>query len=411
MNSHRDLLCAPHHDRAGQRLIIPGLVLVALLGSVLACIKPIQRKQNPAAEKSSPPATAGPETPEQATKDAAPADQAAQADDATQPQGQLDEVSMSPTEALCERAQASACVAAGRQALARAEQDPTQLSRAAMFFYQACDMGISDACYDYALMVWQRSGTSYNAEEVRFAFELAKRHGSAHATIPYEGLLDPLASENSPSQNTLYHYDQACRLGLQSACSIFAARYDGRALPAPASNTQPSAPAPQPAAPQPKTTPAPQPQPQPQPQPVAQPQPQPQPQPTPQPAAPAPKTAPSELAPDPKPMLSERDMRVSGALSQESIQRTISPRRSQLIYCYEKQQRQQPELRGELSASIVIDANGLVTKVDTSASSLPSAEALKCMSKLIGMWRFERNDASKTTTVQYRVSFDAEVAR
>jgi len=157
------------------------------LGSILACIKPVQRKNNPAAQK-----------PDAAAKEAAPSTPEASAtppkeEDKDNTPGQLVEVSMSTTERLCEQGQASACVASGRQAIARAEDDPQQLSRAAMFLHQACDMGISEACYDYALMVWQRSGAAYNAEEIRFAFELARRHGSAHATIPYDGLLDAQA--------------------------------------------------------------------------------------------------------------------------------------------------------------------------------------------------------------------------
>lgn len=392
----------PRHSTHSK--LIPGLVLIALLGSILACIKPIQKK-NPAVQK-----------PEAAAKDAKPAspDASAAPKEDSAP-GQLVEVPMSTTERLCEQGQASACVASGRQAVARADEDPQQLSRAAMFLHQACDMGISEACYDYALMVWQRSGAAYNSEEIRFAFELAKRHGSPHATIPYDGLLDALGAETNPDKNTLYHYDQACRLGLQSACSTFAARHDGSALPSP-STQEPRGE--QPPAPQPRTalTPAPQP-------PVVPPTPTPAPKPqvsvTP-PAAPVDPPAPVEppkpveqpkpvaKPQGPKPMIAERELRVEGALTEESVRKTISPRKSQLIYCYEKEQRQQSELKGDLVIKLTLDGNGIVAETQTNDSTLPSPEALKCMDKLVRMWRFERSGAAQTI-VYYRARFDAEM--
>lgn len=386
----------PRHSTHSK--LIPGLVLIALLGSILACIKPIQKK-NPAVQK-----------PEAAAKDAKPTSpDASAAPEASSEPGQLVEVSMSTTERLCEQGQASACVASGRQAVARADEDPQQLSRAAMFLHQACDMGISEACYDYALMVWQRSGAAYNAEEIRFAFELAKRHGSPHATIPYDGLLDALGAETNPDKNTLYHYDQACRLGLQSACSTFAARHDGSALPSPATQGPRGE---QQAAPQPRTALTPTPR-----QPVDPPAPTPAPKPqvsvTP-PAAqvdpPTPVEPPKPVAKPqgPKPMIAERELRVEGALTEESVRKTISPRKSQLIYCYEKEQRQQPELKGDLAIKLTLDGNGIVANAQTMDSTLPSPAALKCMDKLVRMWRFERSGGAQTT-VYYRARFDAEM--
>lgn len=388
----------PRHSTSHK--LIPGLVLIALLGSILACIKPVGRK-NPAVQK--PDATAKdakPTTPEAS----APADEGKDQDSAP---GQLVEVLMSTTERLCEQGQASACVASGRQAIARAEDDPQQLSRAAMFLHQACDMGISEACYDYALMVWQRSGAAYNAEEIRFAFELAKRHGSPHATIPYDGLLDALGAEANPDKNTLYHYDQACRLGLQSACSTFAARHDGSALPAPTSAQDPRR-EPAPA----RQTPQAQPQPQPRAAlpaaPVDPPQAAPQPEPKPATAPVVEPVKPVAKPQGPKPMIAERSLSVEGALSEESVRKTISPRKSQLIYCYEKEQRQQPGLKGELAIKITLDGNGIVTDTQLAESTLPSPEALKCMDKLVRMWRFERSGAA-ASTVHYRARFDAEM--
>lgn len=396
----------PRHSTSHK--LIPGLVLIALLGSILACIKPIQRK-NPAVQK-----------PDAAKKDAKPTPPVATTpteEDKDSAPGQLVEVTMSTTERLCEQGQASACVASGRQAIARADDDPQQLSRAAMFLHQACDMGISEACYDYALMVWQRSGAAYNAEEIRFAFEMAKRHGSPHATIPYDGLLDALGAEANPDKNTLYHYDQACRLGLQSACSTFAARHDGSTLPSPsAAPSQETRREPAPTRQAPSVQ-APQPQPQPQPRaalppaaPVDPPQnvqPQ-QPEPRPATAPVVEPVKPVAKPQGPKPMIAERSLSVEGALSEESVRKTISPRKSQLIYCYEKEQRQQPELKGELAIKITLDGNGIVTDTQLADSTLPSPEALKCMDKLVRMWRFERSGAA-ATTVHYRARFDAEM--
>jgi hypothetical protein len=107
-------------------------------------------------------------------------------------------------------------------------------------------------------------------------------------------------------------------------------------------------------------------------------------------------------------MIAERSLRVEGALGEESVRKTISPRKSQLIYCYEKEQRQQPELKGELDIKITLDGNGIVANTQLSDSTLPSPEALKCMDKLVRMWRFERSGGA-STTVHYRARFDAEM--
>ena len=361
-----------HHTFRRRDWLIPGVTLLALVGSLLACIKPRAKPDKPPA-----PATSRPDP---SSQDASPEPAAAKE------LGQLNEVALSDTERLCEQGQASACVAAGRQAIARAEQDPSQSPRAAMFMYLACDLGMSEACYSYALMVWQRSGVAYNPEEIRFAFELARRQGSPHATIPYEGLLDPTRAEASLGRDTLYHYNQACQLGLSSACVVFAARHDGSPLPTP-SPQRPQPATPQPAAPQP-----------------AAPQPS-----MPQPATPSsPSPGPSPDPEGPRPMIADRGLSVSGALSEESVRRTLSPRRSQLIYCYEKEQRQQPSLRGELVARVEIDARGLVVSTQLTDSTLPSPEALRCMDKLIKMWRFEPS-GSGPTVLTYRALLDASM--
>lgn len=363
------------------------IMLLFLGASILACIKPRQRRpdqppvqqQNPEADNKNGPTTKKESTPKP-----------------------LILAERTKEEDTCDKGNNPSCHSFSREALKQAKRDPELKARAAMSMYQACTNADGDACYVYGLMVWLRSGMAYDPAEISWAFQQGRALGSMHAKVGNKELIKPASMGQTPNRNTLYHYKQACDWGLQIACGAYAVHSgDNRVLPQP-----PTA--------QPKTQPKIQPQPEYPPVSKAKPVTKPE-----QPknkddvaaieATPAEKTTLKDMMSGPKPMIADRGLKVRGGLSMVDVANSLKTRRTQLLYCYEREQMKNAALKGTVVLSMTVNANGGVVKTSFKGSTLPSKRALKCMNKLAKLWRFDPPQNPQMTEIVYTASFGKNV--
>lgn len=134
----------------------------------------------------------------------------------------LQRADLAPLELRCEQqSDAGACAQFARQALA--SEDASDPARAAMALYRACELGLADGCYHYGLLVWMGVGMEYNAQEITRALDAARKLNSPHVSQDTSELTRPTEPGQQPSAATIYHYKQACGIGVELACSRAAA--------------------------------------------------------------------------------------------------------------------------------------------------------------------------------------------
>jgi len=328
-----------------------------------------------------------------------------------------------------DESRAQACLDFARVSVGRMESQPQLAARSVQALYQACELGRGDACYLYGLMTWLQLGAEHSPDEIRYAFERANELGYIKARVPADALMTPARGDFPATPESLYHFQQACGFGVMRACGIFSAQTEGRDVtlpdpermdssmlappPTPPSESElfardalgasdPRAPEPE----EPEVTitedsfreqssedvfrsddPAPLPTPEPAPELAPE---------------PAPSTAPPATG---APRASSLDLRVDGTLDRSKATSVVESRQRQLQYCFSKGQRTDPSLRGLVIAEIRVKPDGTVQKADLGMSELASAEALGCMEKLIGLWRFPKTRSKGPSIVTFSMEF------
>ena len=96
----------------------------------------------------------------------------------------------------------------------------------------------------------------------------------------------------------------------------------------------------------------------------------------------------------------------TGELSKDEIQRVITAHVGEIQYCYEKQLRQNSGLAGRVVLEWVIAPSGAIGVVKVATSSLASAEATKCMMDRVKTWKFPKPRGNGGVTITYPFVFN-----
>ena len=96
----------------------------------------------------------------------------------------------------------------------------------------------------------------------------------------------------------------------------------------------------------------------------------------------------------------------TGELSKDEIQRVITAHVGEIQYCYEKQLRQNSGLAGRVVLEWVIAPTGAVAVVKVATSSLASTEATKCMMDRVKTWKFPKPRGNGGVTITYPFVFN-----
>ncbi|HEY1100833.1 MAG TPA: AgmX/PglI C-terminal domain-containing protein [Myxococcota bacterium] len=96
----------------------------------------------------------------------------------------------------------------------------------------------------------------------------------------------------------------------------------------------------------------------------------------------------------------------TGELSKDEIQRVITSHVGEIQYCYEKQLRQNTGLAGRVVLEWVVTPTGSVSVVKVTTSSLSSTEATNCMMDKVKKWKFPKPRGNGGVTVVYPFVFN-----
>ncbi len=105
-----------------------------------------------------------------------------------------------------------------------------------------------------------------------------------------------------------------------------------------------------------------------------------------------------------QPRLSQ--MKGTGELSKDEIQRVINSHVGEIQYCYEKQLRGNAGLAGRVVLEWTVTSSGSVSVVKVATSSLSSADATNCMMDRVKKWKFPKPRGSGNVTVVYPFVFN-----
>ncbi len=96
----------------------------------------------------------------------------------------------------------------------------------------------------------------------------------------------------------------------------------------------------------------------------------------------------------------------SGELSKDEIQRVINSHVGEIQYCYEKQLRTNAGLAGRVVLEWTVTASGGVSVVKVATSSLSSTDATKCMMDRVKKWSFPKPRGKGAVTIVYPFVFN-----
>jgi hypothetical protein len=311
--------------------------------------------------------------------DAAPADAAPLA------QAEPEDVS----ERECEQdGRPNACLRFAHEALE--SRDGARMARGAMALSYACELNNGRGCYEYALVTWWGVGVAYQASEVEYGFKRARELGEPMAQRGYASLTKGQAPGALGADNdTIFHQSHACSLGIAPACGAPPEDLRTETPPRPATPAV-RGPRPQPLPEPPKVVEAPK---------VAEPVPEP------------PKVVEPPKVAALKGKHRALDLKVSGGLSKESAQRTITQESRSLTACYEEGLALDARLEGAITAQIGVDEGGQVRGVNLGQSKLASEAVRACMTQAIQQWRFDPSQNNMTSLVVYQAEFTRAAAR
>jgi TonB family protein len=105
-----------------------------------------------------------------------------------------------------------------------------------------------------------------------------------------------------------------------------------------------------------------------------------------------------------QPRLSQ--MKGTGELSKDEIQRVINSHVGEIQYCYEKQLRGNAGLAGRVVLEWTVTSSGSVSVVKVATSSLSSSDATNCMMDRVKKWKFPKPRGSGNVTVVYPFVFN-----
>ena len=358
------------------------VVAATTLASLLACIRPRTMNVPPNEDYSEQP-TATADTPTPAADTIPPADPAGDVPDA--PASRQD-----PLASACERDSAQACLDFALPRVASSSASISEKERASRALGKACALGRGDACYVYGLMIWLSEGGPYDRDELSYALTRAEELGYSKARVSYKDLVLARPDANATANpDLLYHYKQACDLGIRRACSYFSVLTNNQPveLPIPESpavagdatkNTPPAVDTKPPVddTPPPPDTPPP--------------------SDTTTPSNPAVATTGNA----PASSVTERGLLVTGGLSFPTAYQVVDTHRPQIAFCYEKRLMARGPFAGELIMTLEVAPDGSVSRLDTMSSTIDDAETLQCIQKLARLWRFPA--AKEASRLSYR---------
>jgi TonB family protein len=105
-----------------------------------------------------------------------------------------------------------------------------------------------------------------------------------------------------------------------------------------------------------------------------------------------------------QPRLSQ--MKGTGELSKDEIQRVINSHVGEIQYCYEKQLRGNSGLAGRVVLEWTVTGSGSVSVVKVATSSLSSSDATNCMMDKVKKWKFPKPRGNGNVTVVYPFVFN-----
>ena len=111
-------------------------------------------------------------------------------------------------------------------------------------------------------------------------------------------------------------------------------------------------------------------------------------------------------APSPQLMpFDEGRLKMAGGLDARTFKRVMEKRRSSFKVCYKKALDENPQAKGEVRVSFGISPTGRVSTVEVIESSLPSAEAVDCIVRVIRRVQFPPLETGQWAQVQYPLTF------
>ena len=97
-----------------------------------------------------------------------------------------------------------------------------------------------------------------------------------------------------------------------------------------------------------------------------------------------------------------------GHLPPEAIQKVVRQGYPKLEDCYKKAQESNPEVQGRVGFSFTITAEGRVSKLDTSDSTLEDQTMLDCLATTFESFEFPKPEGGGVVTVKYPIIFSPD---
>lgn len=107
-----------------------------------------------------------------------------------------------------------------------------------------------------------------------------------------------------------------------------------------------------------------------------------------------------------KALLRKGGVKVSGALSKETVERPISAKTNAFKYCYERMLQTEPKLAGHVTVRLTIGKDGRVSEAKTVAATLGERKVSSCLERVFKRIRFP--NAKKETTVSQKLVFGSK---
>lgn len=98
-------------------------------------------------------------------------------------------------------------------------------------------------------------------------------------------------------------------------------------------------------------------------------------------------------------------VRIQGSLSRDVIQRVMRSATNQLRYCYERELRRTPGLRGKVVVKLTVDKDGKATAVKIEADTLKSEAVTACLKARVKRLRFPKPQGGGKVIITYPILF------
>src|SRR5690606_727636 len=97
---------------------------------------------------------------------------------------------------------------------------------------------------------------------------------------------------------------------------------------------------------------------------------------------------------------------VSGGLTAQEIMAVIRANLNQIRHCYEQTLQRSPNAAGKMSVMFVVGANGRVTTVNVTSSTIADSRMRGCVTGKIQRWAFPQPRGGQPVTVNYPFVFN-----